>query len=96
MNEIPAVHGAMCYSQKSFKLVWWCYQLLSRFLTKVPLAPGFLLVTNDKGNNEMIPGGCAQISWHLPYSLGKPQLGDCMMKGLYNQSSPQMGSLTSK
>ena len=30
-------------------------------------------VANDKGDNEIILGGRAQISWHLPYSLGKPQ-----------------------
>jgi len=64
-----------------------------------PLAPSVTSVTsvtNDKGDNEMIPGGCAQISWHLPYSQGKPQLGDRLMKRLCDQSSPQMGSLSSK
>ena len=38
-----------------------------------PLAPRVASVTsvaNDKGDND--PGGCAQISWHLPYSRGKP------------------------
>ena len=28
----PVVHGAMDCGQKSFKPVWWCYQLLSWFL----------------------------------------------------------------
>ena len=30
----PVVHGAMGCSQKSFKLVWRCHQLLSGFLAK--------------------------------------------------------------
>ena len=43
---------------------------------EVPLAPSVVSVTsvaNDKGDSEMILGGCEQISWHLPYSRGKPQ-----------------------
>ena len=35
-----------------------------------PLAPSVTSVANDKGDNEMI---CTQISWHLPYSCGKPR-----------------------
>ena len=38
-----------------------------------PLAPSVASVTsvaNDKGD----PGDIAQISWHLPYGRGKPQL----------------------
>ena len=41
-----------------------------------PLAPSVASVTsvaNNKGENETILGRCAQISWHLPYSRGKPQ-----------------------
>ena len=30
----PVFHGAIGYSQKIFKLVWWCHQLLSWFLAK--------------------------------------------------------------
>jgi len=30
----PSVHGAIGFSQKSFKLVWQCHQLLSGFLAK--------------------------------------------------------------
>ena len=33
-------------------------------LSRVSCQP--LLSANDKDANEMIPGGCAQISWHLP------------------------------
>ena len=49
-------------------------------------------VANDKGDNEMIlravhrsPGICLTAE-------GKPQLGDRLMKGLCDQSIPQMGS----
>ena len=34
------------------------------------LAPSVASVTNDKGDNEMIPGA---VLFHLPYSWGKPQ-----------------------
>ena len=58
-----------------------------------------MLVANDKGDNEMIlravhrsPGICL-IAKENPR---KPQLGDLLMKGLYDQSSPQMGPLSSK
>ena len=30
-------------------------------------------VANDTDDNEMILGGCEQISWHLRYSRGNPQ-----------------------
>ena len=30
----PAAHGAMGCGQKSFKLMWWCHQLLPGFLPK--------------------------------------------------------------
>ena len=67
-----------------------------------PLAQSVTSVTtvaNDKGDNEMIPGvvhrshGICLMAEENP---GKPQLGDCLMNGLYDQSSPQMWSLTSK
>ena len=57
------------------------------------------MLTNDKGDNEMIPGA-EQRSLGIYLSdeekPGKPQLGDRLMKGLCEQSSPQMGSLSSK
>ena len=34
MGSGPVVHGAMGCDQKSFKLVWRCYQLLPGFLAK--------------------------------------------------------------
>ena len=72
----PAVRGAMGCSQKRLKLVWRYHQLLSGFLTyghlpRVSRQPR--LSSNDKINNDMIPGGCVKISWHLPYSCLKPR-----------------------
>ena len=32
--SVPAVHGAIGCSQKSFKLVWRCHQVLPGFLTE--------------------------------------------------------------
>ena len=66
-----------------------------------PLAPSFVSVTsvaNDKGDYEMIlgavqrsPGFCLKGE----ANPRKPQLGDRLMKGLCDQSSPQMGPLPS-
>ena len=44
----PAIHGAMGCGQKSFKLVWRCYQFLSGFLAKghLPLL-GFNIITHN-------------------------------------------------
>ena len=45
------------FAQTSFKLIWWCHQLLFGFLTEGHLPRVFvMLVANDKGDNEMIPG----------------------------------------
>ena len=62
-----------------------------------PLDPSVASVTsvaNDKAVNEMIlkavhrsPGICLTAE----ESPRKPQLGDCLMKGLCDQSLPQMG-----
>ena len=64
-----------------------------------PSVTSFTSVANDTGDNEMIPGavhkspGICLTAEEIP---GKPQLGDSLMKGLCNQSSLQMGSLSSK
>ena len=67
-----------------------------------PLAPSVASVTsvaNDKGDNKMILGpvyrspGICLTAKEIPR---KPQLGDRLMKGLCDQSSPQMGSLSFK
>ena len=49
------VHEAMGCCQKSFKLVWWCHQLLSGFLSKGHLLQISRLSVIDKDDNEMIP-----------------------------------------
>ena len=56
-------------------------------------------VANDKGDNEIIPGAVLRYSGNCleaEENSGKPQIGDRLMKGLCDQSSPQMGSLSSK
>ena len=63
-----------------------------------PLAPSVASVTsvaNDKGDPGAVhrsPGIC----FTAEENPKKPQLGDRLMKGLCDQSSPQMGSLSSK
>ena len=65
-----------------------------------PLAPSVILgmsVANDKGDNEIIPEAVhisPGICLTAEENPRKPQLGDCLMKRLCDQSSPQMGPLT--
>ena len=74
----------------------------SGFLAKRPLAPSVASVAwvaNDKGDNEMILGTVHRspgIYLTAEENPRKLQLGDRLMKGLYDQLSPQMGSLSSK
>ena len=59
-----------------------------------PLAPNVASVTsvaNDKDDNEIILGVV-----HRSPDICLPQLGDRLMNGLCDQSSPQMGSLSTK
>ena len=57
------------------------------------------LSANEKDDNEMM-----SVAVHRSPSIyltadenpGKPQLGDRLMKALWDQSLPQMGSLSSK
>ena len=64
-----------------------------------PLAPSVASVTsvaNEKGDNEMIPGVVNRspgIYLTTKKNPEKPQLRDRLMKGLWDQSSLQMGSL---
>ena len=73
-----------------------------RVPSQKPLAPSVASVTslaNDKGDNEMILGAVHRspgICLTVEENTRKPQLGDRLMKGPYDQSSPQMRSLTSK
>ena len=56
-------------------------------------------VANDKGDNEMILGAVHRspgICLTAEENPRKPQLGDRLMKGLCDQSSPQIESLSSK
>ena len=59
----------------------------------------FTSVANDKRDNEMILGAVHRspgIFLTAEENLRKPQLGERVMKGLCDQTSPQMGSLSSK
>ena len=67
-----------------------------RVPSQSPLAPSVTAVTsvaNDKDDNETIQGavrrspGIYLTDEEIP---GKPQLGDRLMKGQWDQSSPQM------
>jgi hypothetical protein len=64
-----------------------------------PLAPSVMSVTsvaNDKGNNEMILGAVHRspdIYLTAEENPRKSQLGDHLVKGLCDQSSPQMRSV---
>ena len=66
-------------------------------LRQRPLAPSVASVTsvaNDMGDNEMIPGAVYRssgICLTAEENYEEPQLGDRLMKGLCDQSSPQMG-----
>ena len=64
-----------------------------------PLAPSVTSVDNDKGDNEMIREAAHRspgIYLTAEENPRKPQLGNRQKKGLCDQSSPQMGSLSSK
>ena len=69
--------------------------------SQMPLAPSVAQSrrsTINKGDNEMIPGAVQRspgIYLTAEEKPGKPQLGDSRRR-LCDQSSPQMGSLTSK
>ena len=73
-----------------------------RVPSKRLLAPNVTPVTsvaNGKGDNEMIPVDVHRspgIYLMTEENTGKLQLGDRLMKGLCDHSSPQMGPLSSK
>ena len=63
----------------------------------VPSVESVTSVANDKDDSEMILGAVHRspgICLTAEENLRKPQLGDHLMKGLCNQSLPQMGSLS--
>ena len=58
-----------------------------------PLSPSVPSVTNDKDDNEIIPGAVHRslgICLTAEENPEKPQLGDRLKKGLCDHSSPQM------
>ena len=64
-----------------------------------PLAPSVTSVANDKSDNEMIPRAAHRspgICLTAEETPRKHQLGDPLIMGLCDPSSPQMGSLSSK
>ena len=71
-----------------------------RVSSQRPLAPSVTSapsVANDKGDNEMIPGAMHRIPGiciKTEENAGKPQPEEGLMKGLCDQSSSLMGSLT--
>jgi hypothetical protein len=61
-----------------------------------PLALSVAAVANDKGDIKMILGAVHRspgICFTAEENPRKPQLGNRLMKGLCDQSLPQMGSL---
>ena len=88
MAIMPVVHAAMGCRQKSFKLVWWCHQLLSWFLVNDHLPRVSLqsrLSANDKGDNEIIPRTVLRspgIYLKAEENPGKSQLGINFSQGL--------------
>ena len=102
MIERPVVHGAMLSDQTKLKAsvavplspVWVPSQR-----SIAPSVSSVTSVTNDKGDNEMIPGvvdSSPGVRLTAKENPGNPQLGDRLMKGLCDHSSPQLGSLSSK
>ena len=64
-----------------------------------PSVASDMSVANDKGDNEIVLGAVHRspgICLTAERNPRKPQLGDRLIKGLCDQSSPQMGSISSK
>ena len=92
----PVVHGAMDCGQKKLSVSVAAPPAPVRVPSQRPLAPSVASVTsvaNDIGDNEMILGaGHRSPGMYLTAEENprKPQL-----KGLFDQSSPQMGPFPS-
>ena len=70
-----------------------------RVSSQRPLTPSGTSVANDKDDNEIIPGAVHRspgICLMAEETPKKCKLRDSLMKWLCNQSSPQIGSLSSK
>ena len=92
----PWNHGLRPYKLEANEAV---SPVPERVPSQRPHASSVTSVANDKGDNETIlrsvhrsPGVCLTAE----ENNRKLQLGDRLMKGLCDQSSPQMGSLSSK
>ena len=96
IHTFPAVLGC---GQKKLQAIVAMPATPVQVSSQNPLAPSVTSASNDKGDNEMIPGA-VHSSTAFCLTAGenprKPQLGDRLMNGLCDQSSPQMGSLSSK
>ena len=102
MRPEPVVHGAMGRSQKKLSVSVAVPPAPVRIPSQRPLAlsvASFTSVANNKGGDEMIQGAVhrSPAICHTPEENPiKPQLGDRLMKGLCDQLSLQIGSLSSK
>jgi hypothetical protein len=95
----PVVHGVMGCGQKKLSVSVVVPPAPVRVPSQRPLAPSVTSVASDKEDSEMILGAVHRspgICLMAEENPRKPQLGDHLMKGLCDQSSPQMGSLSSK
>ena len=78
------------------------YTHTTHYISLSTLAPSVASATsvaNNKDDNEMILGDVHRypgIFLTAEENLRKRQLGDRLIKGLYDQSPPQMWSLSSK
>ena len=99
---IPVVHGAMGCGQKNLSVSVAMPAASVRVPSQRPIAPSVASVTsvvNDKGDNEMILGAVHRtpgICLTAEENPSKHQLGDRLMKGLCDHSSPKMGPLSFK
>ena len=100
MDYLPVVYRSM--GEKRYQTSVAVPPVPVRVPSHRPLAPSVTSVTsvaNDKGDCVMIPGAVHRspgICLTAEEKTRKPQIGDHLMKGLCDLSSPQMESLTSK
>ena len=96
MTSCPWSHGL--WPEKDLSLVAVSPDPV-RIPSQKPLAPTVASVANGKGDNEMILGAVHRspgICLTAEENPRKPQLEDRLMKGLWDQPSLRMGSISSK
>jgi hypothetical protein len=89
----------MGYGQKKLSVSVAVPPAPVRVPSQRPLAQSVTSVANDKDDNEMILGAVHRspgICLTAEKNPRKPQLGNRLMKGLCDQSSPKMGSISFK